>query len=470
MTVDKPVTRMLIVDDEPNMREILSDVFSDEGVSVDTAADGATAVSLVDRHSYDIAVVDLRLPDITGIDVIREIRRRNLSTVILMITAYSTVDTAIEAMKLGAYDYITKPFKVEKLKMLIDNAIKGVSDRAGRSGEHGGEGFDGVVGRSQQMRQIFDMISDLAPTNATVLIYGESGTGKELLASYIHKRSLRASRPFIKVNCAAIPETLLESELFGHEKGAFTNAVARRPGRFELANGGSIFLDEIGEMSLAMQSKLLRVVQEREFERVGGTQTIKVDVRIIAATNQDLVSAIRECRFREDLYYRLSVVPITLPPLRERKEDIEELAARFLRKYSQETGKPLTGFSIEAIRILKEHDWPGNIRELENCIERAVILSKGQEIQPKDLYLNNQSVNDAAFPSRRKRTDVGLDSPEREAASASDLEVCSLEEIEKRLVARALDRADGDCDQAAELLEISRELLLEKIRKYGLER
>ena len=319
MTVDKLMPRMLIVDDEPNMRQILSDVFSDEGMSVDTAADGATAVSLLEKRSYDVAVVDLKLPYITGIDVIREIRRRNLSTVIIMITAYSTVDTAIEAMKLGAYDYITKPFKVEKLKMLIDNAIKGASDRFARSGGAEGEGFDGVVGRSQEMRQIFEMISDLAPTNATVLIYGESGTGKELLASYIHNRSLRANKPFIKVNCAAIPETLLESELFGHEKGAFTNALARRPGRFELANGGSIFLDEIGEMSLAMQSKLLRVVQEREFERVGGTQTIKVDVRIIAATTQDLVSAIREGRFREDLLQVVSRSDRPSPCVREKK-------------------------------------------------------------------------------------------------------------------------------------------------------
>lgn len=470
MTVDKLMPRMLIVDDEPNMRQILSDVFSDEGMSVDTAADGATAVSLLEKRSYDVAVVDLKLPDITGIDVIREIRRRNLSTVILMITAYSAVDTAIEAMKLGAYDYITKPFKVEKLKMLIDNAIKGASDRFARSGGAEGEGFDGVVGRSQEMRQIFEMISDLAPTNATVLIYGESGTGKELLASYIHNRSLRANKPFIKVNCAAIPETLLESELFGHEKGAFTNALARRPGRFELANGGSIFLDEIGEMSPAMQSKLLRVVQEKEFERVGGTQTIKVDVRIIAATNQDLVSAIRQGRFREDLYYRLSVVPIALPPLRERKEDLEELATLFLRKYSAETGKPVTGFSVEAIRALEEDHWPGNIRELENCVERAVILCKGQEILPKDLYLTNQSVNVGALSVRRRRVEAELGSAAAEAASASDDHVCSLEEMEERHIARALNQANGNCDQAAELLGINREVLLEKIRKYALER
>lgn len=393
MTADKPAVKMLIVDDEPNMRKVLADVFSDEGMIVDVAANGLTAVSLVEKNSYDAAIVDLRLPDITGIDVIREIRRRNLSTVILMITAFSTVETAIQAMKLGAYDYVTKPFKIDDLKARIHEAISGSQSRLVGAAEADGAGFNGVIGQSPQVRQIFEMISDIAPTNATVLIYGESGTGKELLAEYIHKRSLRARKPFVKVNCAAIPETLLESELFGHEKGAFTNAVARKPGRFELANGGTIFLDEIGEMSIGMQSKLLRVVQEKEFERVGGTQTIKVDVRIIAATNQDLMRAIREGRFREDLYYRLSVVPIMLPPLRERKEDIPELAMMFMRRYAEETGKPVTGFSEEAMRVLQSYNWPGNIRELQNCIERAVILSKGTEIQVKDLYLSHRPIN-----------------------------------------------------------------------------
>jgi len=393
MTAEKPAVKMLIVDDEPNMRKVLADVFSDEGMIVDVAANGLTAVSLVEKNSYDAAIVDLRLPDITGIDVIREIRRRNLSTVILMITAFSTVETAIQAMKLGAYDYVTKPFKIDDLKARIHEAISGSQSRLVGAAEADGAGFNGVIGQSPQVRQIFEMISDIAPTNATVLIYGESGTGKELLAEYIHKRSLRARKPFVKVNCAAIPETLLESELFGHEKGAFTNAVARKPGRFELANGGTIFLDEIGEMSIGMQSKLLRVVQEKEFERVGGTQTIKVDVRIIAATNQDLMRAIREGRFREDLYYRLSVVPIMLPPLRERKEDIPELAMMFMRRYAEETGKPVTGFSEEAMKALQSYNWPGNIRELQNCIERAVILSKGTEIQVKDLYLSHRPIN-----------------------------------------------------------------------------
>jgi len=365
MAAEEPTVRMLIVDDEPNMRKVLADVFADEGMSVDVTADGLTAVSLINQNSYDVAIVDLKLPDISGIDVIKEIRRRNLSTIILMITAYSTVDTAIEAMKLGAYDYVTKPFKVERLKEIINDAVAGSRNRTIAAAGADGEGFDGVVGRSPQVRQVFEMITDIAPTNATVLIYGESGTGKELLAKYIHKRSLRARKPFIKVNCAAIPETLLESELFGHEKGAFTNAVARKPGRFELADGGSIFLDEIGEMSPAMQSKLLRVVQEKEFERVGGTQTIKVDVRIIAATNRNLMEAMREGKFREDLYYRLAVVPIMLPPLRDRREDIEELAMSFLRRYAEETAKPVTGFSKEAMQALQSYDWPGNTRAAE---------------------------------------------------------------------------------------------------------
>lgn len=463
-------TRMLVVDDEPNMREILSDVFSDEGMCVDTAADGVAAVSLLEKHSYDAAVVDLKLPDITGIDVIREIRRRNLATVIIMITAYSTVETAIEAMKLGAYDYITKPFRVEKLKALLDGALKGALSRVVAPGGADGEGFEGVIGRSEQVRHIFEMISDIAPTNATVLVYGESGTGKELLARYIHKRSLRAHKPFVQVNCAAIPETLLESELFGHEKGAFTNAVMRRPGRFELANGGSIFLDEIGEMSLAMQSKLLRVVQEKEFERVGGTQTIKADVRIIAATNQNLVRAIREGRFREDLYYRLSVVPLVLPPLRERVDDIEELAESFLRRYSEETGKHITGFSTQAIEALKRYNWPGNIRELQNCIERAVILCKGGEIQQKDLYLNHQPVNSvSSADSLRRAVSREYDAAVAEAAVSSD-SAASLEELEEKSVFSALAQAQGDLDEAARILQVNSDSLAQMIAKYGLER
>jgi DNA-binding NtrC family response regulator len=419
MAAEEPTVRMLIVDDEPNMRKVLADVFADEGMSVDVTADGLTAVSLINQNSYDVAIVDLKLPDISGIDVIKEIRRRNLSTIILMITAYSTVDTAIEAMKLGAYDYVTKPFKVERLKEIINDAVAGSRNRTIAAAGADGEGFDGVVGRSPQVRQVFEMITDIAPTNATVLIYGESGTGKELLAKYIHKRSLRARKPFIKVNCAAIPETLLESELFGHEKGAFTNAVARKPGRFELADGGSIFLDEIGEMSLAMQSKLLRVVQEKEFERVGGTQTIKVDVRIIAATNRNLMEAMREGKFREDLYYRLAVVPIMLPPLRDRREDIEELAMSFLRRYAEETAKPVTGFSKEAMQALQSYDWPGNIRELQNCIERAVILSKGEEIQSKDLYLSHRPINAPPDDSQEVAAEE-LRTSNLEAASAAE--------------------------------------------------
>lgn len=470
MATKRSAARMLVVDDEPNMREILSDVFSDEGMSVDTAADGVAAVSLLDKHSYNAAVVDLKLPDITGIDVIREIRRRNLATVIIMITAYSTVETAIEAMKLGAYDYITKPFKVDKLKALVDGALKGAHSRVVPPGGVDGEGFDGVVGRSEQIRHIFEMISDIAPTNATVLVYGESGTGKELLARYIHKRSLRAHKPFIQVNCAAIPETLLESELFGHEKGAFTNAVTRRPGRFELANGGSIFLDEIGEMSLAMQSKLLRVVQEKEFERVGGTQTIKADVRIIAATNQDLVRAIRDGQFREDLYYRLSVVPLVLPPLRDRKEDIEELAESFLRRFSEEIGKQITGFSMQAIEALKGYNWPGNIRELQNCIERAVILCKGGEIQQKDLYLSHRPVNSVSSADRLQHTvSRELDAAIAEAATSSDCAV-SLEELEEKSVFRALAQTQGDLDEVARILAVSRDSLAHMIAKYGLKR
>ena len=512
---------MLIVDDEKNMREILSDVFGEEGFQTDTASDGLTAVSRLNKMDYEVAIVDLRLPDITGIDVIREIRKRSVYTVIIMVTAYSTVDTAIEAMKLGAYDYVIKPFKVDKLKMLVRNAVSGLCDRGteARLESSAADGFEGVVGSTDEMQQIMDVISDLAPTNATVLIYGESGTGKELLARHIHRKSLRARKPFIKVNCAAIPETLLESELFGHEKGAFTNAVARRPGRFELADQGTIFLDEIGEMSLPMQSKLLRVLQEKEFERVGGTETLRVDVRVIAATNRDIKEMISEAAFREDLYYRLSVVPLTLPPLRRRKSDIPEFCKLFVEKFSEDNGRQVVRVSHEAMQILIGYGWPGNIRELENCIERAVILTKGTEILPTCLYLDGVSVNSPTSG------DCGIDRFHLEAASASDpfepdpesgveaptdprdepdyhdrgtadgesvsdcgvtdsyldgneddirsfddedLEPKSLEEMEKEHIIEVLRKTGGNRTEASRILSITRRTLLNKIKKYGL--
>jgi len=393
---------VLIVDDEVNMQVVLAEAFEDEGHRVSTASSGAEAISAIGAYDFDLLILDLKLPDMTGIDVFRVAREIRPGIVAIMITAYSSIDTAIEAMKMGAYDYITKPFNVEKLLMVAGNAIEGRILSAPRLSHFAelaveDEEFGGVVGSSLKMRQLLDICRSIAPTNATVLIYGESGTGKELVASYIHKKSLRSSKPFIRVNCAAIPETLLESELFGHEKGAFTHAISRRLGRFELAHTGTIFLDEVGEMSPAMQAKLLRVLQEKEFERVGGVDTIKVDVRVVAATNQKLKQAVAEGAFREDLYYRLSVVPLFLPPLRERKQDIPALVSRFIHKYSQEFGRSVSGITHEALEHLAAHNWPGNIRELENALERAVLLARGDGLTSAGFHLGAEPMHVIPF-------------------------------------------------------------------------
>ncbi|MCR4427027.1 MAG: sigma-54 dependent transcriptional regulator [Firmicutes bacterium] len=453
-----PARRVLIVDDEANMRVVLSDVFSDAGYAIETASTGKEAIDAIEAISADAVVLDLKLPDMSGIDVFREAKRIRPGIIVVIVTAYSSVDTAIEAMKMGAFDYITKPFKVEKLLMVIGNALEAGAGApcAGRAvpgvGHPDDPEFDGVVGSTREMRQVVEMVQDIAPTNATVLIYGESGTGKELVARYVHKKSLRASRPFVKVNCAAIPETLLESEMFGHERGAFTNAIARRIGRFEMANPGTLFLDEVGEMSLAMQAKLLRVLQDKEFERVGGSETIKVDVRVIAATNKDLRQEIATGAFREDLYYRLSVVPLCLPPLRERREDIPTLCARFIEKYNAEFGRHVRAFSPEAQRLLREHDWPGNIRELENVVARAVLLCREDTLTPEHLRLTGAPIN--ATPA----LDPGLDQC-----------TLSLEDIERRHIKSVLEQTADNRTKAAKILKITRRTLLNKIKKYGLQ-
>lgn len=523
-----PAGRVLIVDDEINMQVVLSAAFEDAGFVTGTASTGTEAIEVFTEADFDLLLLDLKLPDMTGIDVFRRAREVRPGIIVIMITAYSSVETAIEAMKMGAYDYITKPFNVEKLLMVAGNAIEARrrSQRASGSAASGPEAarrvadgapdeavsnggkaawasldvawalsgidlraededFDGIVGVTARMRRLMEMSRDIAPTNATVLIYGESGTGKELVADYIHKKSLRAGGPCIKVNCAAIPEPLLESELFGHEKGAFTHAVTRRLGRFELADKGSIFLDEVGEMSPAMQAKLLRVLQEKEFERVGGTETIKVDVRVIAATNQNLRQAVLDGRFREDLYYRLSVVPLFLPPLRERKRDIPLLCARFVDKYNEEFGRKVSGVSPEALEMLAEYDWPGNIRELENAIERAVLLSKADVLETGDFSFGIDparllSLGTGASPHvddlRVSEASGNCDADESMSAEANGYidtvdangSPLPLEEIEKRHIKAVLEQCDWNRTQAAKVLDISRRTLLNKINKYDL--
>ncbi|MEW5866985.1 MAG: sigma-54 dependent transcriptional regulator [Bacillota bacterium] len=450
------VYRVLIVDDEPNMRAVLSDVLAEEGYEVAVARDGAEGIARATSEDFHAVILDLKLPDKSGIDVLRAIKAQTPETVVIMITAYSSVDTAVEAMKCGAYDYITKPFKIDNFKMVIKNALELGAEfsRAPRRPPRAREDY-GMVGSVPEMRKIFKVIEDVAPTNATVLIYGETGTGKELLAKAIHSRSHRADKPLIKVNCAAVPEGVLESELFGHERGAFTSAVVRRLGRFEIADTGTIFLDEIGEMSPAMQAKLLRVTQEKEFERVGSSQTIRVDVRIIAATNQDLKEKIARGEFREDLYYRLSVIPIYLPPLRERKADIPLLVDKFISHYSQAVGRKITHVSQEGMRMLMAYDWPGNVRELENCIERAVIFARGPVIEPDSLYIGIPAINSQAAPGTR-------------AAQATPGKARSIREVEKAHILQVLSETNRNRTEAARILQISRRTLLNKIKEYGI--
>ena len=387
---EKP--KILVVDDDQSHRIMLRAVLKEEGYHVTEAADGTDAVKAVESEAFDLILMDIRMTNMDGIEALSEIRKISPLVPVLIMTAYASVKTAVEALKAGAFDYMTKPLDIEELKILIEKGLENYHLRTENLvlKERIGDRFDfsRIIGRSGKMATLLDTLAMVAPSDATVLIMGESGTGKEVAANAIHHNSSRAGQPFIKVSCAALPETLLESELFGHEKGAFTGAVSRHEGRFQLAHRGTIFLDEVGEMSPALQTKLLRVLQEKEFEPLGSTRTIKVDIRVIAATNKDLAKEVKEARFREDLYYRLNVVPITMPPLRERKEDIPPLADHFLAIYREKNRKPLKGISGKALDLLVRYDWPGNIRELENCIERAVIMAREEMISPADFPPN----------------------------------------------------------------------------------
>ncbi len=446
--------KILVAEDERNLREGIAEAFRDAGHEVVEAADGEQALEEVRAQLFDLVITDYRMPGMDGLELVRRIRMVNDQVAVIMITAYGTVEGAVEAMRLGAYDYIQKPFQLEELELKAERALEHrrlltrllLADR--RELVHS---FDNIVGESPAMRRIFDIVRKVAPSNATVLILGETGTGKELIAEAIHRNSARKEGPFVKVNCAALPENLLESELFGHERGAFTGADRQRIGRFELANEGTLFLDEIGTMSLATQAKVLRVLQEREFERLGGTRTIRSDVRLIAATNRDLEEAIEAGEFREDLYYRLNVVTIRMPPLRERKEDIIPLATTFLERFARDMKKPLRGFSPGALRVLTRYNWPGNIRELENTIERAVLMSDGEIIEPRDIAL-------------------GGNRPEEQGRLGSILrlppEGIPLEEIEKMAILEALRMNDWVQKDAARFLGISSRVMNYKIQKY----
>ena len=449
---------LLIVDDEIGARESLKMVFKEE-FEVLLAKSADEAFSQMKEHTPDIILLDILLPDLDGLKVLERMKREDPDTIVIMITATRTVRTAVEAMKLGAYDYVTKPFDVDELRLIVNRALsnqallKEVKYLRERIDER--YDFGRMIGKGKGMKHIFHLIEQIAPSRATVLVMGESGPGKELVSRAIHHQSPRKNFPFITINCAAIPETLIESELFGHEKGAFTNAIEKKLGRCEVAHQGTLFLDEIGELSLATQAKILRFLEEKEFNRVGSSKTIKVDVRLITATNKDLTQQIKKGEFREDLYYRINVVPIVIPPLRDRKEDIPLLIEHFIKKINEENGKRVKGVSEEALTWMTQYDWPGNVRELENLIERMVALTPNEYIQPSELPFSS------------------LDTPKTNGLKESILQgnlslLKAEEEFERELISDALKRANNVQSQAAELLGISRRILKYKIDKLGI--
>ncbi len=446
--------RVLIVDDEKNMRWVLSQALEADGFEIAQATNGKEALEAVGEQAPDIMVLDHRMPAPDGMEVLRRVRANGHTFPIIMLTAHGNVQTAVEAMKAGANEYLTKPFDLEELKLAIDKALKmsNLAAEVERLREELDKEYDveGIIAADPTMLDVFENVRKVAPTNATVMIYGESGTGKELVARAIHALSGREDQPFISVSAGALPETLLESELFGFEKGAFTGAVTAKPGRFEMANGGTLFLDEIGDISPATQVKLLRVLQERRFERLGGTRSIDIDVRVVAATNRDLQQLIAEGMFREDLFYRLNVVPIQLPPLRSRVADVPRLVAHFLEKYKAGDRK----LSDEAMEALVTYKWPGNVRELENTIERIVILAQGNEIGVVDLPAEVRLGGAACQVGG-----TGIILPE---------DGCDLEEVELDLVRQALDRTGGSAPKAAKMLGLTTKTLEARMSRLGL--
>ena len=446
--------RILIVDDEANARTALAELLREEGYQVETAADGFKALPKLDEFAPELVVTDLKMPGMDGLELMRKSRERDPERVVIVMTAYGAIETAVSAMREGAADYKTKPINFEELMLAIDRELERKRLRAEarrlRERLHEKHRISNIIGSSPPMQSVFNTVLQVAPSRATVLITGESGTGKELIAAAIHEHSPRANGPFIKLHCAALAETLLESELFGHEKGAFTGAVARRDGRFQQADRGTLFLDEIGEISPAIQVKLLRFLQEHEFERVGGNQTIKVDVRVVAASNRDLKALVKEGRFREDLYYRLNVVSVEMPPLRARSSDIALLAMHFLHVYAKENQKTIHGFADAALERLSRYSWPGNVRELENAIERAVVVCTGDLIRGEDL-------SPGIAPTAQSPQGGGM----------PPIPGSTLEALEKFAILKVLEYTGGSTSREAEMLGISTRKIQYKLREYG---
>src|ERR1700736_4621576 len=445
---------ILIVEDEAKMRRLLELDLGEEGFTTLSAGDAETGLKLLRENTVDLVVTDLKLPGMNGLEFLQAVKHQNAALPVIVMTAFGTVETAVEAMKAGASDYVLKPFSLVEMRMVIHKELdvhklreenRSLREALGKRYDH-----PNVVARSPMMQEVLATVERVAPTNSTVLLGGESGVGKDLIARAIHEKSRRASGPFVKINSTAIPENLLESELFGYEKGAFTGAAASKPGKFELADKGTIFLDEIGDVPPLTQVKLLRVLQEREFERLGGTRTVKVDVRLIAATNRDLRAALEQGTFREDLYYRLNVVPIDIPALREHKEDIPELVTLFLSRFAKESARKITGVSPDALQILMDYHWPGNVRELQNIMERASALAAGPLLEASDIHFDSRGGKTADFPSSFLP------------------EGMTLEQWEDEMIRESLRRAHGNKSQAARMLGLSRNALRYRLSKIGI--
>ncbi|OQB17260.1 MAG: Transcriptional regulatory protein ZraR [Deltaproteobacteria bacterium ADurb.Bin207] len=461
--------QVLVVDDEANIRRVLSAQLAREGYEVHTAEDGERALAILREHHIDLVITDLRMPKMDGMALLRHAIEIDPDLPVVMLTAHGTVDNAVEALKTGAFDYITKPFDQTELRAIV---AKGLRTRNLANAELGldarahveGAKF-GIIGDSKPLQEMYSVIERVADTPTTVLITGESGTGKELVARALHENSSRRDKPFIKVNCAAIPKDLMESELFGYERGAFTGAVNAKPGRFELASTGTLFLDEIGEIPIEMQVKLLRVLQESEFERVGGIKTIQVDVRLVASTNRDLKKEIAAGAFREDLFYRLNVVPIELPSLRHRREDIPLLTQHFIQKFNERLNKSVAGVEKESLELLRQYSWPGNIRELENVIERAVLFCDGTNITPADL---SPEVRETQTPSCPPVVSVSIEDAVLSSDGLKEQVRAARTRVERELIVRALEQTAYNVTHAARILKISRKGLQLKMKELGL--
>ena len=442
---------ILIIDDEKNIREGLSAALELDGYSVKLAANGAEGLGLIEKGDIDLVITDLRMPGISGEEVLAKVRGESPGIPVIVLTGHGSIDTAVDAMRNGAYDFLTKPLSLDRLSLIVKRALAGreleIRHSSLQQELNAQASFESIIGKSAEMQRIFQMVRKAADSKASVLITGESGTGKELIANALHNLSPRKSNPFIKVHCAALSETLLESELFGHEKGAFTGAAARKRGRFELANTGTIFLDEIGEINQNVQIKILRVLQDKRFERVGGEETLEVDVRVIAATNRNLEEEIAQGRFREDLFYRLNVVHIQVPPLRDRKDDIPLMLNAFLDEFNRENNKSITGFDSRSRSALYKYDWPGNIRQLRNCVESAVVMCSGNEITLEDLP---PTVRGAA-ESNVIQVPVGI----------------TMAEAEKIIIQQNLASNQGNKSKTADILGIGRKSLHRKLEEYG---